>query len=100
MLIACLICLLLLSVIAYMVFFNKQQTTSPPTQPQSYKPKSLKWNVNSVQPYEDPNIVYDSADNVQKNNWVPPSTIISSYNAECGWSIANENFHLNARKPC
>ncbi len=80
------------------MLFNKPETTSPPTQPQSYKPKSSQWNVNSVQPYEDPDIVY--AENVQKDNWVPPSTIISSYNAECGWSIANENFNLNARKPC
>jgi hypothetical protein len=59
------------------------------------------WAHTNLEPMEDSTLPYVNAGVVHVHAWAPPSSILSSHNAECGWLIDNkEHFNINARNPC
>jgi hypothetical protein len=100
----CLMCLILSAVVAWYLY--QQSTSTEVTQPPqtTYRPPTVpSWSdvTNKPQPYEETiGVPFTTAGVVQVNSWAPPSTLLSSHNASCGWLINREQFGVNARHPC
>jgi hypothetical protein len=95
-------CSLLIFTVSWWMLFKKDENEIVMTTQTPKIQVKQSWTQTKLEPMEDSSTLpYVNAGVVQVHAWAPPSSILSSQNAECGWLIDNkEHFNINARYPC